>query len=369
MQLSAGGPALSMYYTVRGLNQLGVNAKILADYTTDTDNLIGYDADITFWKTKPITPASYIPQLSKTLESIQLPDIYHIQGIWQYSYHQLIKFARSNNIPYILTPRGALYPEALAKSKYKKKLSRIVYQDRDLEDAACILVTCEDECRHIRNLGFTSPVAIIPNPIDVSSFVDYQVPIKEKRKIGYLGRLHPRKHVDRLIHAFANLSVLKDAELVIMGKGDDEYEQYLKKEVTRLNLSNVTFTGFVKGDQKDKAIKELSLIALPSDFENFGNVISEALVRGVPVLTTHGAPWSIVEKEGCGWWIDNKQEAIEKALSQFMALTPQEIQSMGDKGRKLVSKYFSVESVAKKNKELYEWILGGIQQPDFINKL
>ena len=48
------------------------------------------------------------------------------------------------------------------------------------------------------------------------------------------------------------------------------------------------FTGFLVGEEKDKAITELSVLVVPSDFENFGNIVSEALVRGVPVIASKG---------------------------------------------------------------------------------
>lgn len=366
MNLSAGGPALSMYNTVKGLMNIGVNASILSDYTNSTDNLIGYDAKILFWRGRPVPPVNYIPNIRQITDLLENQDIIHFQGIWQYCYHQLIKRARLMNIPYIHTPRGALYPQALKKKKLKKYIGRLLYQDVDLKNAACIMVTCNEEMKHIRNLGFKNPIAVIPNPIDVVPFTDVSIPIKEKKIIGYLGRLHPRKHIERLIYAFAHIPALQSAELMIMGKGDDEYETYLKNEVTRLKLDNVFFKGFVKGDEKDKAIRRLSLLALPSDFENFGNVISEALVRGVPVVTTHGAPWEIVKENKCGWWIDNSIESIESALTEFIYLTPIEIQSMGIRGHKLVSERFSIKNIAKRNKEMYEWILGRISKPDFI---
>jgi len=365
--MSAGGPALSMYYTALGLRALGIDVSILADYFPNREDLIGEHVPIFQWKRKPVTPAVYIPNFYETISSLPKPDLIHIQGIWQYSYHQIVKYALHEGIPYILTPRGALYPQALEKSKFKKKLSRIIYQDRDLTHADCVLATCEDELSHYRNLGFKNPVAIIPNPIDVESIIGSEIPLKQKKKVGYLGRMHPRKHVERLIQAFHDLrKVAKDAELIIIGSGDAEYTDYLKNLINKYGLKNVTLTGFLRGDEKDKTIRDLSLVALPSDFENFGNVISEALVRGVPVLTTKGAPWKIVEEHSCGWWIDNNQESINNKIAEFLQLSASEVREMGIRGIEMIKDNFSVERVALKNKQLYEWLLNKAPKPDFI---
>ena len=73
-------------------------------------------------------------------------------------------------------------------------------------------------------------------------------------RIGYLGRLHERKRVERLIYA---LDYLKDKiddiklELIIIGADDIKYEIFLKSEVRRLGLNNVIFTGFLKGEEKN----------------------------------------------------------------------------------------------------------------------
>ena len=78
--------------------------------------------------------------------------------------------------------------------------------------------------------------------------------------------------------AFAELGEkAKDAELLIIGGGDDAYEAFLKKKVERLKLKNVVFAGFLNGEEKDKALASCSVLAMPSEFENLGNVILEGL--------------------------------------------------------------------------------------------
>lgn len=64
---------------------------------------------------------------------------------------------------------------------------------------------------HYRALGFKNPVAVLPNPIDINEIIDREIPNKPIYKVGYLGRLHPRKRVERLIYAFSELrEELKD---------------------------------------------------------------------------------------------------------------------------------------------------------------
>ena len=73
-------------------------------------------------------------------------------------------------------------------------------------------------------------------------------------RLGYWGRLSPRKNVEGLIYAFAELGEeVQNAELLIIG-GGEAYEHFLKDEVERLDLKNVRFVGFLSGEEKDKTI-------------------------------------------------------------------------------------------------------------------
>ena len=89
----------------------------------------------------------------------------------------------------------------------------------------------------------------------------------EKKRFGFLGRLHPRKNVEKIIYAY---SLLNDKphniELNIIGDGDSEYVNFLKSEVARLKLTNVNFCGFISGQKKYDLLSSLSLLLVPSDF-------------------------------------------------------------------------------------------------------
>ncbi len=248
-----------------------------------------------------------------------------------------------------------------------KKISLALYQHKDLQQAACIQATCIDEMKYYRALGFTNPVAVLPNPIDTTDIIDRPIYQPDRLRIGYLGRVHPRKRIERLIYAFDALrNELKDAELVIIGADDRQYEQFLYDEVRRLGLKNVHFTGFLTGEAKDKAIMSLSYLAVPSDFENFGNIVTEALVRGVPVIASKGMPWQELEEYHCGWWISNDQESINHTLLEAVHLSETERLQMGRNGKELIRKEYAVPTLGTKMKQLYEWILTGGEKPCFV---
>lgn len=368
LDVNAGGPAFSTYNTMRGLNAIGVETHVLMYEMGVGGKLIGNDVPVHFAK-KPIEHSfCYSPYYKGEIISCGDFDIYQAQGVWQYNTYALVDVARKRGKPYIITPRGMLYPQDIAKSKsWFKKMSLKIRLLDDLNRAACVHVTCEDEMNHCRNLGVTSPIAIVPNPVEIKEYPNAKK--DDVFRLGYLGRISRRKNVEGLIYAWSELGdkVKENAELLIIGGGDEEYMAFLKNEVARLNLSNVRFTGFISGQEKEDALSSLSVLAMPSEFENFGNVIVEGLVRGIPCIATTGAPWKDLEDYQCGWWVEYNQTAITKVVQSALETSVDELYAMGVRGKKLMKDKYSIEAVAKQMKEVYEWLLGNHEKPDFVH--
>lgn len=367
LDVKSGGPALSTYLTIKGLKKNGVNADIIMPPLSANGKLIANDVDIYY--TAPITNVrlGYMPKISDTLKQLHIYDIYHVQGLWQYLGHSVATFARKHQRPYLITLRGMMYPQAMAHSALIKKISLALYQRNDLQCAACIQATCIEEMNYYRQFGFTTPVAVLPNPIEITGIIDRPVRQSDCLRFGYLGRVHPRKRIERLIYAFDVLrDELNDAELLIIGADDKQYEEFLRKEVERLHLKNVRFTGFLTGKEKDEAIMSLSYLVVPSDFENFGNIVTEALVRGIPVIASKGMPWKDLEDYHCGWWIDNDQDTINRTIMIAYKTSEKDRIQMGIKGKQLMRDKYSVEVLGLKMKQLYDWILNGGEKPDFV---
>ena len=368
LDIKSGGPALSTYLTIKGLKEYGIDADLIMPPLSKDGKLIASDVSVHYTNPVALKRFGYMHNIRPTLSALGKYDLYHIQGLWQYLGHSVASFALRNHLPYIITLRGMLYPQALSHSAIIKRLSLKLYQGFDLKHAVCIQATCDEELNFYRELGFKNPVAVIPNPIETDGIINRKIISHNNFRIGYLGRIHPRKRIERLIYAFNSLrSYLKDWELLIIGSGDVKYEEFLHAEVERLELKNVTFTGFLSGREKDDAIMSLAYLIVPSDFENFGNIVTEALVRGIPVVASKGTPWQDLEKYHCGWWIDNDQETINDLIKSITNITIDSRRIMGKNAKELVKEKYSVNTLGKKMASLYKWLLNYERQPDFID--
>lgn len=360
----SGGTSTCTYDLLSALRHIGCNVDLMSIQSKD---LMGHGEEwIKVLPNDVFTPFGCSLNMKKFLSQSNY-DLYHTNGLWMYCNHITSSVARKKGKPYIITPHGMLYPQALARSAWKKRLMMRLSFDKDIREASCIHVTCMQEMKYFRDLGYRNPVAVIANPVPIPDYVNDISSLRNKKRIGFLGRLHPRKNVKGLIEAWASLGMFtQNAELYIMGKGDESYEADLKKLVQTLGLTNVVFTGFVNGREKFEKLVLLSALFVPSDFENFGMIIPEALIAKTPVMASLGTPWEELNSYHCGWWVNNDLKTLARTMEVALSLSDDEIEAMGERGRQLVIEKYRDAHVATQMKQLYEWILYGGVKPEFV---
>lgn len=115
------------------------------------------------------------------------------------------------------------------------------------------------------------------------------------RYLLYVGTLHPRKNLVRLIRAFGALLRAWPPEsgetpaLVLGGKKGWLYADIFD-EVRRLGLQDrVVFPGYIPQADLPALLSGADLFVFPSLFEGFGFPILEAMACGVPVVTSRAS--------------------------------------------------------------------------------
>lgn len=361
----SGGTSTCTYDLLTAIHKAGCEVDLL---TMQTDDMMGHGVSwIKALANDAISPYGYSRNMNRFLRRSDY-DLYHTNGMWMHCNHITCAVARKKQKPYVITPHGMLYPQAMARSAWKKQLLlKFGGVDKDLRQAACIHCTCLEEMKHYRELGYKNRVAVIPNPVPIPSFVNELKPDRSVKRIGFLGRLHPRKNVEALIEAWITLGdKVKDAQLVIMGKGEPSYEQILRGKVASHGLKNVEFAGFVTGREKFERLTSLTALCVPSDFENFGMIVTEALSVGTPVIASLGTPWEELNTCHCGYWVSNDVNTLADTIAQVLSLSAAEISQMGENGKRLVREKFQDTQVAKMMTQLYNWVINGGRKPEFV---
>jgi glycosyltransferase involved in cell wall biosynthesis len=144
------------------------------------------------------------------------------------------------------------------------------------------------------------------------------------------------------------------------------YRARLEAHAAQLGCQRVTFTGPVYGQDKVDLLMRADLFVLPTQNENFGLVVGEALAAGIPAIVTNGAPWKGLETEDCGWWIDHGVDPLLAALKTATSLPASARKEMGQRGRAWVERDFGWDAIGKQMLSTYEWACGSGDRPDFL---
>lgn len=297
-------------------------------------------------------------------EAANQVDIIHNHSLWS-----MVNVAVGWTVPgkkarLVVSPRGTLSPWALQQSRSIKRLVWPV-QMRALDRASLIHATSEEEYRDIRRLGFSAPVAVIPNGIDLPTLGSGKA--SDRRTLLFLGRLHPTKGLDLLLAAWRELEGrFPEWDLRIVGKGEVVHEAGIREMSKELGLRRVDFAGPLYGQEKSAAFYQAQLFVLPTRSENFGVAVAEALAHGVPALVSHGAPWSGLLAERCGWWIPLSVKELTEALALAMNTPSDSLRDMGVRGRVWMERDYGWDFISRRMIEAYRWVLDGGDCPSFV---
>lgn len=320
----------------------------------------------------------YSPDLKKYLRA-QPPGIIHSHGLWMYSGLAAGKFGRQDGNRLLVSPHGMLEPWALNHSSWKKKLAALAFENKNLHGAHCLHALCLPEAENFRRYGLKNPIAIIPNGVDLDesttqrsdAIVERFPAIKGRRRILFLSRLHPKKGLSNLLHAWQKMARdFKDWQLIIAGEGDPAYERELKTASKDLLPDNsVVFPGPVYGETKKQIFSAADVFILPSFSEGFSMAILEAAAAGLPVLLTPECNFPELAKSGDAIEISTNPSDIERGLRQILGLSEDQRKGMGHRGRELVRKSYTWPAIAAQMCRVYDWLAGTAAMPETVKTI
>ncbi len=199
-----------------------------------------------------------------------------------------------------------------SRPDYINRILTSIYRHSDL-------LICQSD--HVARFFSSVPNKIIlQNPIDISKLpplVEETDPIQ----VVSVGRLSREKNFGLLISAFASVinTVNNNIYLTIYGEGSERSS--LERLIHSLKLEDHVF---LPGNSKN-VLKEISSAAIyvtSSDYEGSSNALQEAMLTGLPVITTDCAKGGIQDliTETRGIIVPcNDQEALTIALEKLVS--------------------------------------------------
>ena len=253
----------------------------------------------------------------------------------------------------IIAPRGMLRRSALAVKPIKKFMYLKLIKLMGLSPYLSFHSTGEDETNDIKRFfPKAKSIVLAPNlPVAVNKNLAKAEKAPGKLRIIFVGRLHPIKKLDFLLEALAKNR--GDITLDIVATREDaEYWRKCKKLISKLQFK-IDINNYI--DLPHAKIKPLleqaHLFVLPTEGENFGHAIFEALAVGCPVLISDQTPWRNLQSKKAGMDLPlSDLSGFTKAIQTFVDMGDAEWQKYRNGALALAQEYENnLEALAQYN--------------------
>lgn len=227
-----------------------------------------------------------------------------------------------------------------------------------LQAKRSILVTAP--CQSMRSLvadewGVDS--ITIPNPINSAN---YEVSICDEPVILYMGRLEYRKGILVFAECIQKLiSQVKNVKIILCGQDTFYKKRSVKKMVLELCEGcekNMEFIEHADQEMKKALMKRVSIVVLPSLWENFSYVCLEAMAQGKTIVATKtGGFTEIIEDGKSGYLVEpNNPDQLGNRLADILE---GKLPGTGEEARHHVKECFDIQVLSKEYEKLYERII------------
>ena len=197
----------------------------------------------------------------------------------------------------------------------------------------------------------------IPIPIVINKNIKKSIDHKKNCKVVFVGRLAIQKNIASLLNVWADIQSHSDisASLEILGTGPLEEE--LRAAVRRLNIiDTVVFRGHINNVHEH--LNSADIFVLPSLAEGNSNAILEAMVAGLPIISTNvGGTLMQVGYHGAKYIseVNNNRELFKNLLS--LILNCSERERVGQEMYDRVTANFAMGNIANNYISMYSYLL------------
>ncbi|GLY15752.1 glycosyl transferase family 1 [Kineosporia sp. NBRC 101677] len=373
---SDGGPSLGTLALSRELRGLGVEDVIVSTDAHDDGHLhvdqIGHAESLDLTLTRVHSPKALkasLGMLPTLIRRLQGTDVVHIHGFYLFHTAAAAILARIHRVPYLIQPHGVFEPYQEKQSAHRKSLYNRLVGSYILRNAAGMLFATESERDHAHQIldRYRTPAFLMSlgsAPPGDPAHAQVAVAKNENNcNILFLARIAPKKRVDLVIGAFPLvLRRYPAAQLTIAGSGDTSLLHDALKQLTAGERSRVNVVGFVEGAAKAHEFSRADVYVLPSENENFGISVAEALHAGLPaVVTADVAIAPQIAEWGAGVVLSGRSiETVADGILQALAPTARE--TMSKNAKRLAEDRFSWASSARQALSVYQDVLAAAER-------
>jgi glycosyltransferase involved in cell wall biosynthesis len=323
--------------------------------------------------------AYYAPELKRlAAEAVERAEWFHGHGLYVWMNMWLGSEARRRGKPLVYHPQGFFDPWILRRSRGKKRLAHLLFEDKNIAHVRWWRAVSNKEAEQIRAaVGPHAFIHVIPNGVDLEEVdaiytarvtsetlketkrpKDQETPAwmkcRRPKRLLFLSRIHAKKGLDLLVPAWGKLTnEFPDWELLIVGPDEGGYQATVEKMIAESGCGETCWINpAVSGAEKHSLLRTADLFVLPSYSEGFPMAVLEAAAHRVPVVQTDECNFPELAAAGGAWECRPESESVEKALREALTAEDAERTERGLKGRELVERSYSWDRLAVTVNEL-----------------
>jgi len=310
----------------------------------------------------------YAPELKRlAAEAVEQAEWFHGHGLYVWMNMWLGGEARKRGKPLVYHPQGFFDPWILRRSRGKKRLAHLLFEDKNIANVRWWRAVSNKEAEQIRAVvGSHAVVHVIPNGVDLDEVDSFQFAVsseetepawmkrKRPKRLLFLSRIHAKKGLDLLVPAWGKLTKeFPDWELLIVGPDEGGYQVTVEKMIAEAGCGDTCWIHpAVSGAEKHALLRTADLFVLPSYSEGFPMAVLEAAAHRIPVVQTDECNFPELAAAGGAWECRPESECVEKALREALTAEDAERAERGLKGRELVERSYSWDRLAVTVNEL-----------------
>ncbi|HAT69131.1 N-acetyl-alpha-D-glucosaminyl L-malate synthase BshA [Croceibacter atlanticus] len=229
------------------------------------------------------------------------------------------------------------------------------------------VITCVSESLKqdtLRHFEVTKDIDVVHNFIDTNVsekvFTDCQRDLMaeaDEKIITHISNLRPVKRLNDVVSVFYKIQQSIKAKLIIVGEGPErEAAEQLIKEYDIAN--NVIFVG--QSNEIDKILCFSDLFLLPSEAESFGLAALEAMVDGVPVISSNAGGLPEVNIHGESGFLSDVGDIDDMAANALKIFKDEKTLKEFKERAKKVAKSFDINTIVPKYESLYQKAINNI---------
>ena len=353
----AGGPVRSVHNMICELNKDFEFYIFCSSKDVDSTDIsvkalntwIDFELNTKVWYQYPSNSFKNINDQFKKIK----PDMLYIVGLFSFEYNIYPYFILKSRLK-ILSVRGMLHPGALSQKPLKKKLFLSLF--KILLDRKCTIFQVTDKIEKeflYQAMGKDVKVKIAGNFPKINPQWEN---VKSKHgtlRILTVALISPMKNHKLILQALKEIDIQLTYDIVGAVKDIDYWNECLAIIETMPSNITVHIHGEMPPSSLDDFYQNADIFVMPSESENYGHAIFEALSSGLPVITSFNTPWNKLIENKAGINIGLDKNEIKKSILYFAEMPDHDFSTWAVSARNYALSNYNHEELMSSYQQLF----------------